>query len=117
MSGERGAEEMSGGTDNRDYVNRPEDQVSESKPPQDDRAVEGTYACPICGCATPHAHSPEQIAEWRLKEKRLAFCPYCRGEVPFVDSERFQNSGGFWFHRGPNYSNTGEIIGCRSTFI
>lgn len=26
---------------------------------------EGTYECPICGCATPHAHSKEQIEEWR----------------------------------------------------
>jgi DNA repair exonuclease SbcCD ATPase subunit len=31
-------------------------------------SAEGTYACPICGCATPHAHSDEQIAEWRKEE-------------------------------------------------
>ena len=29
----------------------------------DGRRYVGTYACPICGCATPHAHSPEDIAE------------------------------------------------------
>ncbi len=32
------------------------------------RAVEGTYECPICGCATPHAHSPKEIAEWRASQ-------------------------------------------------
>jgi len=35
--------------------------------------LEGTYACPICGCATPHAHSAEDIAEWRAHDDEMTF--------------------------------------------
>jgi hypothetical protein len=71
---------------------------------------EGTYACPICGCATPHAHSEEQIAEWRLeelKENLRSFCMYCRGEVASVQSEPYRQSNGFYLHQriGQRYND------------
>lgn len=64
------------------------------------KQLEGTYECPICGCATPHAHSEEQVAEWRLQEECRSVCFYCRGESLLVESQAKRNGSGFYFHRG-----------------
>lgn len=67
---------------------------------------EGTYKCPICGCATPHAHSPEQIKEWQEQETAPELCErciYCRGDVPIVKRKAQRNDAGFYFHERENY--------------
>lgn len=51
---------------------------------------EGTYACPICGCRTPHAHSAEDIAEWRAHEQLLVFIDTAFEEArrKIIDTEK-----------------------------